>query len=105
MQQMLDVIHRRRVVVGMPFWAARIMAGVLDIVKFVSFQLFPNNILTRDQVRNLRRDNIVSDNAKGFDDLGIEPAALDSILPEYLWKYRPSGQYDDIQNSAKNMRT
>ncbi|WP_170481224.1 complex I NDUFA9 subunit family protein [Ruegeria arenilitoris] len=105
MQQMLDVIHRRRVVVGMPFWAARIMAGVLDIVKFVSFQLFPNNILTRDQVRNLRRDNIISNNAKGFDDLGIEPAALDSILPEYLWKYRPSGQYDDIQNSAKNMRT
>ncbi len=104
MQQMLDVIHRRRIIIGMPFWAAKIMAGVLDIAKFVSFQLFPNNILTRDQLKNLRRDNVVADDAKGFSDLGIEPATLESVLPEYLWKFRPAGQYDDIQNSAKNLR-
>ncbi len=104
MQQMLDVIHRRRVIIGMPFWAARIMAGVLDIVKFVSFQLFPNNILTRDQLKNLRRDNVVSEGTMGFSDLGIEPTTLESVLPEYLWKFRPSGQYDDIQNSAKNLK-
>ncbi|MBO9448459.1 complex I NDUFA9 subunit family protein [Ruegeria sp. R14_0] len=105
MQQMLDVIYRRRVIIGMPFFVARIMAGVLDILKFVSFQLFPNNILTRDQLKNLRRDNVVSADAKGFADLGIEPATLESILPDYLWKFRPSGQYDDIQNSANNLRT
>ncbi|WP_170756113.1 complex I NDUFA9 subunit family protein [Ruegeria lacuscaerulensis] len=105
MQQMLDVIHRRRVIIGMPFFAARIMAGVLDIVKFVSFQLFPNSILTRDQLKNLRRDNVVSDGAKSFADLGIEPATLESVLPDYLWKFRPSGQYDEIQRSADNLRT
>ncbi|WP_170570747.1 complex I NDUFA9 subunit family protein [Ruegeria atlantica] len=105
MQQMLEVIHRRRVIVGMPFLAARIMAGVLDIAKFVSFQLFPNNILTRDQLKNLRRDNVVSEGAKGFEDLGIEPATLESVLPDYLWKFRPSGQYDEIQKSASNLRT
>ncbi len=105
MQQMLGVIHRRRVIIGMPFWAARIMAGVLDIVKFVSFQLFPNHILTRDQLKNLRRDNVVSEGAKSFGDLGIEPATLESVLPDYLWKFRPSGQYDEIQKSADNLRT
>ncbi|WP_170786072.1 complex I NDUFA9 subunit family protein [Ruegeria lacuscaerulensis] len=105
MQQMLDVIHRRRIILGMPFFVARIMAGVLDIVKFVSFQLFPNNILTRDQLKNLRRDNVVSDEVKGFADLGIEPATLESVLPDYLWKFRPSGQYDEIQRSADNLRT
>ncbi|WP_209598916.1 complex I NDUFA9 subunit family protein [Ruegeria sp. HKCCSP351] len=104
MQQMLEVIHRRRIIVGLPFFAARIMAGVLDIAKFVSFQLFPNNILTRDQVRNLRHDNVVSERAKSFVNLGIAPTTLESVLPEYLWKFRPSGQYDDIQNSAKNLR-
>ncbi|WP_299989358.1 complex I NDUFA9 subunit family protein [uncultured Ruegeria sp.] len=104
MQQMLGVIHRRRIIIGMPFWAAKIMAGVLDIAKFVSFQLFPNHILTRDQVKNLRRDNVVTEDAKGFADLGIEPSTLESVLPEYLWKFRPSGQYDEIQNSAKNLR-
>lgn len=104
MQQMLEVIHRRRIIIGLPFWVGRIMAGVLDIVKFVSFQLFPNNILTRDQLKNLRRDNVVSEGAKGFADLGIEPTTLESVLPEYLWKFRPSGQYDEIQNSARNLR-
>ncbi len=104
MEQMLEVIHRRRVIIGVPFFAARIMAGVLDIAKFVSFQLFPNHILTRDQLKNLRRDNVVSEGAKGFADLGIEPAALESVLPDYLWKFRPAGQYDDIQNSASNLR-
>lgn len=105
MDQMLGVIYRRRVIIGIPFFVARIMAGMLDIAKFASFQLFPNHILTRDQLKNLRRDNVVSEGAKGFDDLGIEPATLESILPDYLWKFRPSGQYDDIQNSANNLRT
>ncbi|WP_271951676.1 complex I NDUFA9 subunit family protein [Ruegeria faecimaris] len=105
MLQMLDVINRHRIILGIPFWVARIMAGMLDIMKFASFQLFPNNILTRDQLKNLRHDNVASDSALGFADLGIEPATLESVLPDYLWKFRPSGQYDDIQNSASNMRT
>ena len=104
MQQMLGVIHRRRVIVGMPFGVARILAAILDIAKFVSFQLFTNNILTRDQVKNLKNDNVVTEGAHGFAELGIESTAMDSVLPEYLWKFRPSGQYDDIQNSAKNLR-
>ncbi len=105
MQQMLAVIYRRRVIIGMPFFAAKVMAGVLDIMKFVSFQLFSNPILTRDQLKNLRRDNVVGEESKGLADLGIEPTTMDSVLPEYLWKFRPSGQYDDIQNSAGNLRT
>ncbi|MEM7319548.1 MAG: complex I NDUFA9 subunit family protein [Pseudomonadota bacterium] len=105
MHRMLRVIHRRRIVVGLPFWVARTMAQVLDMLKFVSFQLFANNILTRDQLLNLRNDNVVSDDARGFEDLGIEPVSMEAILPEYLWKFRPSGQYDEIKDSAKNLRT
>ncbi len=104
MQQMLGVIHRNRIIVGMPFGIARIMAGVLDVVKFVSFQLFPNNILTGDQVKNLRRDNVVAEGAKGFPNLGIEPVVLEAVLPEYLWKFRPSGQFDEIQKSARDLQ-
>ncbi|MCV2890698.1 complex I NDUFA9 subunit family protein [Ruegeria aquimaris] len=104
MQRMLGVIHRKRIIVGLPFLAARIMAGMLDLAKFVSFQLFPNNILTRDQLKNLRRDNVVSEGAKGFADLGIVPETMEAVLPSYLWKFRPNGQYDDIQASARNLR-
>lgn len=77
---------------------------MLDVAKFVSFQLFPNNILTRDQLKNLRRDNVVSAGAKGFAELGIAPEPMDTILPTYLWKFRPNGQYDEIQASARNLR-
>jgi hypothetical protein len=27
-----------------------------------------------------------------------------AVLPDYLWRFRPSGQYDAIKESAKNMR-
>ncbi|HBM69586.1 MAG TPA: complex I NDUFA9 subunit family protein, partial [Rhodobacteraceae bacterium] len=33
----------------------------------------------------------------------IEPTSLEAILPEYLWCYRPSGQYAAIKSSAKNL--
>jgi NADH dehydrogenase len=29
---------------------------------------------------------------------------MDSVLPEYLWCFRPSGQYAAIKESAKNLR-
>ena len=38
----------------------------------------------------------------------LEQAARDgvelAVLPEYLWRYRPSGQYAAIKDSAKNLR-
>jgi NADH dehydrogenase len=105
MQRMLGVIHRRRLVVNIPTFAAKVMAGGFDLLQYVSFGLFKNGMITRDQVRNLANDNVVSDGAKGFDTLGISPTAMASVMPDYLWRFRPSGQYDAIKNSAKNMRT
>jgi NADH dehydrogenase len=105
MAQMLEVIHRRRMVVNMPFFIARIMAFGFDMLQIVSGGLIHNSMITRDQVRNLAKDNVVGENAKGFVDLGIEPTSMASVLPEYLWRFRPSGQYDAIKRSAKNLRT
>ncbi|MBE1282018.1 MAG: NAD(P)H-binding protein [Rhodobacteraceae bacterium] len=104
MTQMLEVIHRRRLVLSLPWFAARIMAGVFDMIQFVSFQLISNGMLTRDQVRSLQNDNVVAADARGFADLGIKPVSMASVLPDYLWKFRPSGQYDAIKDSAKNLR-
>ena len=60
--------------------------------------------VTKDQVINLGYDNIVSDSAKSFADLGITPMAMAAILPDYLWRFRPSGQYAAIKESAENLR-
>lgn len=105
MQRMLAIVHRRRLVVNMPFFIAWMMAFGFDMMQKVTLGLITNGILTRDQLHNLRRDNVVSDDAKGFDKLGITPKAMATILPEYLWRFRPSGQYDDIRDSARNLRS
>lgn len=104
MQRMLDVIHRRRLILNMPRWIARLMAFGFDMLQAVTFGLISNGVLTRDQVKNLSKDNVVAEDAKGFADLGIKPVSLASVLPDYLWRFRPSGQYDAIKYSAQNLR-
>ena len=105
MQLMLEVIERRRVVINLPFWVARILAFGLDMVQAVSFGLITNGILTRDQVKSLAVDNVVAEGARGFADLGIDPIAAEAVLPDYLWPFRPSGQYAEITASARNLKT
>jgi len=103
MQQMLAVIRRRRLIVNIPFWAAGIMASGFALVRIVTLGLVRGPI-TKDQVANLRHDNVVADGARGFADLGIDPLSMGAVIPDYLWRFRPSGQYSDIKASARNLR-
>lgn len=102
MMRMCDVIERRRVVVNMPFWMASFMAFWFDLWQKLSGGLIVAP-LTRDQVRSLACDNVVAEGAKGFADLAIEPQPMGAVLPEYLYRYRPSGQYAAIKRSANNL--
>jgi NADH dehydrogenase len=90
MKKMLAVIERRRCLVSVPFFVARLKA--------VFLQLLPKPLLTVDQVRQLARDNIVSNDAtaagRTLQGLGIEPHAMDPILPTYLYRFRKSGQFE-----------
>lgn len=103
MQQMLGVIRRRRLIVNIPFWIASVMGWAMELVQAVSLGLAPAQI-TRDQVTSLKSDNVVSEGARGFADLGIEPVSLEAVLPDYLWRFRPDGQYLAIKESASNLR-
>ncbi|APX22878.1 MAG: complex I NDUFA9 subunit family protein [Rhodobacteraceae bacterium] len=103
-KQMLDIIRRRRFLVNIPFGVASGMGSVFDTLKRLTGGLIPAQI-TRDQVESLKQDNVVSDGAKGFADLGITPASLEAVLPEYLWRFRPTGQYDAIKESADHLKT
>ena len=92
MKRMLGVIQRRRLMLNVPFFAAGIMGQTLDLIKAVTLGFFPNNILTQDQVKNLKNDNVVSANAKNLGDLDIKPTAKETVLPENLWRYPDSCQ-------------
>ncbi len=104
MTRMLKVIRRRRLLVAVPFGMARAMGSALDLVQRLTLGLIVNKLLTRDQVLQLARDNVVAQGARGFAELGLTPTHMDSVLPEYLWRYRPSGQYSDIHESAGSLR-
>lgn len=101
---MLGVIGRRRLVLPLPRIAGRLMAFGFDAVQALTLGLIVNKVLTGDQLKNLYTDNVVAPGAKGFADLGITPTAVGAVLPEYLWPYRPTGQYAAIKASAKNLR-
>lgn len=101
--KLLGVIHRTRLPLPMPFWAGRMIAGVTGVVEVMSLGIVKAP-LTTDQVKNLANDNVVSGQHGTFADLGIEPTDMDAVLPEYLWRFRPSGQYSEIKESAKNLR-
>lgn len=104
MQMMLAEIRRKRVIVNMPWWMARMVAGSLSVLQAVTLGLFTNSVLTRDQLRNLSRDNVVSEDARGLMELGITPTPLELVLPDYMWRFRPAGQYSAIRESAGGLR-
>lgn len=78
---------RSTALVPVPWFIAKIQGMV--------FGLLPKPLLTVDQVRSLKTDNVVPEGAKGFSDLGIEPTPIDSVLPDYLSCYKKGGRFAD----------
>lgn len=80
-----DEVGRPAFLVPIPFGPAKIMGALM--------QILPSPPLTLDQVKLLETDNVVSDGAKGFADLGItELAAIEAVAPGYLARYRKPGR-------------
>lgn len=103
MKDMLAVIERRRPIFNIPFGIARFMAWWFDLWQSLSGGLI-SSPLTVDQVKSLAHDNVVSEGAQGFAALGLEPRAMATVLPGYLWRFRTSGQYAAIKASAKKLK-
>ena len=104
MQVMLGVIRRRRLVIGLPFWFGRLIGRAFGALSFLTAGLAPQ-MITLDQARQLEADNIVGSEARTLQDLGIQPTAARSVLRSYLWRFRPSGQYEALKESARNLRS
>jgi NADH dehydrogenase len=90
MEMILAVTERRRLLVPVPFPLAAVAGAVL--------QYLPKPLLTADQVRQLRVDNVVSEAAirdkRTFAAFGIEPDTLAAVLPSYLLRFRARGQFE-----------
>ena len=90
MELIVAITERKRMLVSLPFALARLQA--------IFLQFAPGALkLTPDQVELLRTDNIVSQAATAagltLEGLGLTPDSIEGVAPQYLWRFRPAGQF------------
>ena len=85
MELLLEEIGRKRLLVPVPF---AVMQAKAAFIQFV-----PGAPITPDQVESLKYDNVVSEGAAGFAELGIEPTDIETVIPTYLDRFRIRGRF------------
>ena len=88
----LSETRRARCMIGLPRWYVGLLAAVLERL--------PGQTLTRDQIKLLGRDNVVSPGAEGLAALGVTPTPMEAVVPAYLRRYRPGGGTRDDYATA-----
>ena len=86
-----------------PTWMGHLMGVVFElaVIPFAFIGKYPAPLLTRDQVKLLKSDNVVGANAKGLGDLGIAPLAVEAVVPDYLARFR-SGPARPSENGEEH---
>lgn len=88
-EYILTLTNRSRVPLNLPFGVAKLVGSVLECL--------PGKLLTVDQVSLLEQDNVVGAVAKAegrtLEGLGIDPTNFESVVPTYLYAFRPHGQF------------
>ena len=81
----LKLVNRKKFFLNIPFSIAKIQAFFM--------QMMPNPLLTTDQVEILKYDNIATGMNPTIFDLDISPSTIESILPDYIYRFRRGGQF------------
>jgi NADH dehydrogenase len=90
MEIVLRETHRKRVLLPLPFEAA----GLIGLVGDLQAAVLPwTPVITTDQVKLLKADNVAEHGLPGLAALGVEPTGVEAVVPTYLWKYRKGGQF------------
>ena len=95
LQKLLDLIGRKRILLPFPLSLAKISAGL--------FELLPNPLLTRDQLRLLNYDNIISGKYKTNIDIGVPSKRYFSKeVKKYSYMWREGGQFSTEKYKLQN---
>jgi uncharacterized protein YbjT (DUF2867 family) len=84
MEYLLTEIRRKRALISLPFFVGDIQAFFAEFL--------PNPPVTRDAMKSLREDNVVAAGSLALKDLGVEPTAMELIVPTYVHRYRRGGR-------------
>ena len=90
-EKILHSINKKRVLIPLPLSVAKISAKIL--------QLMPHPLLTEDQLKLLKYDNIKSENYKNNFDLGLYTKKIFEVeINKYSFNWRNGGQYTNQNN-------
>ncbi|MCC2098853.1 MAG: complex I NDUFA9 subunit family protein, partial [Hyphomicrobiales bacterium] len=94
-----EVTGRKRLFVPVPWALANANAFVLELISKLSLGLWPDwLVVTRDQIRLLQTDNVVSSaaiaNGRTLQGLGVQSECLEAHVPSYLYRFRKAGQFE-----------
>ena len=86
LQRLLNLINKKRILVPFPLPIAELSAGL--------FEIMPKPLLTRDQLRLLKYDNISSGKYKTNTDIGVPSLRyFDKEVSKYCYMWREGGQF------------
>ena len=85
-QKLLNLIGKKRILLPLPFPIAKLTAKI--------FEFLPTPLITQDQLRLLKYDNILSGKYKTNSDIGIPSVRyFDEEVKKYCYMWREGGQF------------
>jgi len=85
-KKLLNLINKKRILIPFPLPIAQLSARI--------FEIMPNPILTRDQLKLLKYDNVISGNYKSNSDIGVPSKRyFDEEVKKYCYMWREGGQF------------
>ena len=95
LQILLKLIGKKRLLIPFPFFIASLTAKI--------FQLMPNPLLTEDQLKLLKYDNITSGKYKTNSDIGVpSKKTFYDEVKKYSYMWREGGQFSTDKYTNEN---
>ena len=95
LQRLLKLINKNRILIPFPLFMAEMSASL--------FEIMPNPILTRDQLRLLKYDNVLSGKYKSNFQIGVPSVRyFDNEVKKYCYMWRDGGQFSTDKYSSND---
>jgi len=96
LEKLLNLIGKKRLLVPMPLPIAQISARF--------FEIMPKPLLTRDQLKLLKYDNVLSGKYKSNSDIGVPSLRyFDEEVKKYCYMWREGGQFSTEKYNSDNI--
>ncbi|WP_440913394.1 complex I NDUFA9 subunit family protein [Candidatus Pelagibacter sp.] len=96
LEKLLNLIGKKRLLIPMPLSIAQITARF--------FEIMPKPLLTRDQLKLLKYDNVLTGKYKSNSDIGVPSLRyFDEEVKKYCYMWREGGQFSTEKYNSDNI--